>query len=63
MFQVERDDEEAVEVSLNIFPMKVLCKLTNLRSIQLADQALTGTAAPLSSLSQLHTLQLWGRRC
>ena len=58
MFQVERDDEEAVTMSLNIVPMKVLCKLMNLRSIQLTNQALTGTAAPLFSLSQLHTLQL-----
>ena len=56
VFQFECDDEDTV--TLNIFPTKALCKLTNLRSIQLINQALMGTAAALSSLSQLHTLQL-----
>ncbi len=56
IFQTDLDDEPPV--NRNIFPARVLSKLTKLCTIKLEGQAVTGPASALSCLSQLHTLEM-----
>lgn len=50
---------EGVEPGIfNVFPTQILCKLTNLKEVDLEGQLLRGSASALWHLSQLHTLKL-----
>ena len=56
--QQEADDLEMPPLTRNIFPTRVLRKLTNLHTINLEGQALTGSVSVLSCLSQLQDLEM-----